>query len=75
LTDPADPFRVTGYSLVTTMMVLAILEHWFLVMPPSAAKIWNGMWQWSLGSRGVGGKARRQQQAQLPRQATIGGHP
>jgi putative photosynthetic complex assembly protein 2 len=74
LLDPTDTFRVTGYILVTTMMVLAILEHWFLVMPPSAARMWNSLWQWSLGSRGAGGKAR-QQQTPLPRQATIGGRP
>ena len=51
-------FACTGYTLVTTMMVLAILEHWFLVLPLSAAKLWNGLWQWSLGSRGASGKTR-----------------
>ena len=72
LLQPEDSFQTVGYTLVTTMMVLAILEHWFLVLPLSAAKIWNGMWQWSLGSRAVG---RKNHQVPLPGQATIGGRP
>jgi putative photosynthetic complex assembly protein 2 len=47
----ADAFSAHGYALVATMMVLAILEHWFLVLPLSAMRLWNGMWQWSLGTR------------------------
>ena len=75
LLNASDPFRSIGYTLVTTMMVLAILEHWFLVLPISAAKVWNAMWQWSLGSRGVNHKTPRHQQGPLPREATIGGRP
>jgi putative photosynthetic complex assembly protein 2 len=71
--NAADPFRAVGFTLVGTMMVLAILEHWFLVLPISAAKVWNGMWQWCLGSRGVGPKTSRQ--VPLPRRVTIGGRP
>jgi putative photosynthetic complex assembly protein 2 len=67
----ADTFNATGYSLLTTMMVLAILEHWFLVLPISAARVWNRMWQWSLGARGPITKTSQP----LPREATIGGHP
>ncbi len=65
----ADTFNATGYTLLTTLMVLAILEHWFLVLPISAARIWNRMWQWSLGSRGQRNKTPRP----LPREAAIGG--
>jgi putative photosynthetic complex assembly protein 2 len=75
LADGADAFRVTGYTLVSTMMVLAILEHWFLVLPVSATRIWNGLWQWSLGSRGAPATARQTQQKPVPAQATIGGRP
>ena len=75
IADATDSFRTVGYTLVTTMMVLAILEHWFLVIPLSAAKVWNGMWQWSLSSRREGRKTPRRQQPTLPRQATIGGRP
>ena len=71
LASSTDPFRCHGYTLVAVMMVLAILEHWFLVLPVSAAKLWNGLWQWSLGSRGVTDKTPRP----LPEQATIGGRP
>lgn len=73
--SPADPFRAAGFTLVTTMMVLAILEHWFLVLPISATKIWNGLWQWSLVWRGGRTEAPRTPQAPLARQATIGGRP
>ncbi|HQT77862.1 MAG: photosynthetic complex assembly protein 2 [Rhodospirillales bacterium 20-64-7] len=75
LARPADAFHTAGYMLVTTMMVLAILEHWFLVLPLPAAKAWNRLWEWSLGSRGTGRKMPRHQQSPLPTQATIGGHP
>jgi putative photosynthetic complex assembly protein 2 len=69
--NAADPFRCIGYALVTTMMVLAILEHWFLVLPLSAARLWNNLWQWSLGARATAAKAPRP----LVKQATIGGRP
>ena len=28
-----DPFRQRGFALLATLMVLAILEHWLLVLP------------------------------------------
>jgi putative photosynthetic complex assembly protein 2 len=71
LDNAGNTYLAVGYTLVTTMMVLAILEHWFLVLPLSAAKLWNGLWQWSLGQRGANPKTPRP----LPRQATIGGRP
>ena len=70
LSNSGDPFRAVGYTLVTTMMVLALLEHWFLVLPLSAAKAWNRLWQWSLGSRGAGTKKTPRP---LRRQIPIGG--
>jgi putative photosynthetic complex assembly protein 2 len=71
LSSGADTFNATGYTLLTTMMVLAILEHWFLILPVSAARFWNRMWQWSVASRRNRGKTPQP----LPREATIGGHP
>ncbi|MFL5254093.1 MAG: putative photosynthetic complex assembly protein PuhE [Rhodopila sp.] len=69
-----DPFRLTGYVLLTTMMILAILEHWFLVMPISAARIWNSLWQWSLSSRGgADDEQPPNRSVTLPTEATIGG--
>lgn len=42
-----DAFQRTGFTFLATMMALAILEHWFLVLPmPSEA-----MWNWSMKSR------------------------
>jgi putative photosynthetic complex assembly protein 2 len=64
-------YRAVGFTLVTTMMILAILEHWFLILPPSAAKAWNRLWRWSLGSRGASAKTP----PSLSRQITIGGRP
>jgi len=52
-------------------MVLAILEHWFLVLPISATRIWNRMWLWSMGTR----VPRNKLPQPLPGEATIGGHP
>lgn len=40
----ASPFVLVGYTLVATILALAILEHWFLVLPlPDAA-----LWTWAL---------------------------
>ncbi len=35
-------FEATGYTILATLMVLAIAEHWFLVAPLHA----NALWQW-----------------------------
>lgn len=43
----ADPFTRTGCTFLATMMALAILEHWFLVLPVPAEALWN----WSMKSR------------------------
>ena len=72
-----NSFNATGYALLATMMVLAILEHWFLVLPISATRIWNAMWQWSLVSRGGNTPTTpKNHQRPLPiaTEATIGGH-
>ncbi len=42
-----DPVAVIGNSVVGTMMVLAIAEHWFLVLPLPTARLWS----WGLRSR------------------------
>lgn len=46
--DPlASSGEVTGALFLSTLMILAILEHWFLVLPlPSQA-----LWQWAMRSR------------------------
>jgi putative photosynthetic complex assembly protein 2 len=43
----ASPFEVAGLSLLAALLALAILEHWFLVLPlPDAA-----LWAWWLKAR------------------------
>ena len=42
-----DPFAATEATLVATLLALAVLEHWLLVLPlPSEA-----LWSWGLKSR------------------------
>jgi G3E family GTPase len=45
----ATAFAASGFTFLATMMALAILEHWFLVLPLPAAKLWH----WGLRSRAV----------------------
>jgi putative photosynthetic complex assembly protein 2 len=49
LAASASPFEAASLTFAATLLSLAILEHWFLVLPlPSAA-----MWNWGLRSRQV----------------------
>ena len=43
----ASSFEAAGFTFLGTLMTLAILEHWFLVLPLPAAALWN----WGLSSR------------------------
>jgi putative photosynthetic complex assembly protein 2 len=45
--ETADDFGRAGYTFLSTMLALAIIEHWFLVLPVPAEAMWN----WSLKSR------------------------
>lgn len=42
----ADAFTVTTYALVTSLLILAIVEHWFMVIPLPTERLWN----WAFGS-------------------------
>jgi putative photosynthetic complex assembly protein 2 len=47
LAADASAFEVAGFTFLGALMALAILEHWFLVLPlPDAA-----LWSWALRSR------------------------
>ncbi|GJE44033.1 putative photosynthetic complex assembly protein PuhE [Methylobacterium soli] len=49
LAEESAAFEIVGFTILTTLMALATLEHWFLMLPlPSAA-----LWQWSLPGRGA----------------------
>ncbi|MEM6463709.1 MAG: putative photosynthetic complex assembly protein PuhE [Pseudomonadota bacterium] len=43
----ATQFDAIGYTFLGILMALAILEHWFLVIPLPFAKLWH----WALSSR------------------------
>jgi putative photosynthetic complex assembly protein 2 len=75
LARAGDAFHATGLTLLTMLMVLAILEHWFLVLPISAARIWNAMWQWSLGARSARAQPVRAAPESITSEVTIGGRP
>jgi putative photosynthetic complex assembly protein 2 len=36
-----DPARVVGLALVTSLLVLAIVEHWFMVLPIRVERLWS----------------------------------
>jgi putative photosynthetic complex assembly protein 2 len=37
----ADAFLRTAYALVGSLLALAVLEHWFLVLPLRDSRLWN----------------------------------
>lgn len=45
--EASTPADIAGYTLLSTLMALAVLEHWFLVLPLPAASLWT----WGLASR------------------------
>ena len=44
LAEPITPHGMVGFTILATLMALATLEHWFLMLPLPAAALWN----WSL---------------------------
>ena len=60
LAPTATPFDTIGLTMLTTLMTLAIAEHWFLVAPLHA----NALWSWSgKGAHHVVGVARGRRRA------------
>lgn len=47
LSSTASPFEAAGLMFLATLMALAVLEHWFLVLPIPA----DQLWAWGLASR------------------------
>src|SRR4028119_209568 len=43
----ADAFQAVGFTLLGTLMALAVLEHWFMVLPLP----FEALWRWGLRSR------------------------
>jgi putative photosynthetic complex assembly protein 2 len=44
-----DAFHATGYALVSSLLALAVLEHWFMVLPLPSEKLWR----WAMRSDGL----------------------
>jgi putative photosynthetic complex assembly protein 2 len=42
-------FQTAGFVFLSTLMALAVLEHWFLVLPMPSEKLWD----WSMASRKI----------------------
>ncbi len=40
------PFETTSYALLTSLLALAVIEHWFMVIPLPSERLWN----WALRS-------------------------
>ena len=53
----ATPFETTGYTMLATLMVLAILEHWFLVTPLDT----NALWKWGVKPQTEAAPAAREE--------------
>jgi putative photosynthetic complex assembly protein 2 len=47
LTPGATPFEHASYGLLATLLTLAVLEHWFLIIPLPVERMWN----WAMRSR------------------------
>ena len=56
LDKAADPFVSSGTMLVAALLALAVLEHWFMMLPLPTEKLWG----WGFKSRhhaGIGARA------------------
>jgi hypothetical protein len=49
--EGASAFDVVALTFAGTLLSLAVLEHWFLVLPLPSEQLWN----WGLKSRQRGG--------------------
>jgi putative photosynthetic complex assembly protein 2 len=36
-----DPFNSTAYALLDSLLALAVLEHWFMVLPAPSERLWK----------------------------------
>ncbi len=52
-TTEAGAFAITGYLLAATLLALAVLEHWLMVLPLPVAR----MWAWATGEGRAGAGA------------------
>ncbi len=45
--EATSGFAVAGFTMLTALMALAVIEHWFLVLPLPVERLWR----WGLASR------------------------
>jgi putative photosynthetic complex assembly protein 2 len=45
--DDVTPFQATAFTFLAALLTLAILEHWFMVLPLPSQRLWS----WGLRSR------------------------
>lgn len=68
LSESATAFEATAASFLAALMALAILEHWFLVVPLPV----SALWRWSLASRDPAGpSAPDEQHPPVPHAAEV----
>lgn len=58
LASAAKPATATSMSFLATLATLAMLEHWFLILPVN----FGALWDWALGSRRIATSPTAQQQ-------------
>jgi putative photosynthetic complex assembly protein 2 len=42
-------FHGTGYALMSSLLALGVIEHWFMVIPLPSDKLWN----WAFKPRAI----------------------
>jgi putative photosynthetic complex assembly protein 2 len=57
-----DAFEGTGYALTVSLLALAVVEHWFMVLPLPSEKLWR----WALRSRDRTVQGRALESAKAP---------
>ncbi len=48
----ADDFHATSYALLSSLLGLAVLEHWFMVLPLPSEKLWSWAFKSGRSARG-----------------------
>jgi len=48
----SDPFQSVGLTLVAALLALAVLEHWFLVLPVPDEALWSWAFRHQAEDRG-----------------------
>jgi len=47
----ADDFHATGYALLSSLLALAVIEHWFMVLPLPSERLWMWAFKSDRGAR------------------------